>query len=145
MKAAGYFRLASARRDLVLGQQQRAFLDYCDRQGFEVVATFSEEASAEGQPAFAALIDFLARPEKGFVVLVADSPATLADDPGGAAARFLEIESLGARVQFMSCEGDSLDAVLASWQNSSAAGLGERVRSAMHKKAGRGAGLGRPA
>src|SRR5439155_11666257 len=88
--------------------------------------------------------DFLRRPEKGFVVLVAESPEVLADEPASAAARFLEVESLGARVQFMAIEGDPLEAVLACWQGGAAAGLGERVRSAMHRKAVRGEVLGRP-
>jgi site-specific DNA recombinase len=143
MIAAGYFRQA-AKRGPSLALQQRAFLDYCERQGYEVAATFTEDGAGDGQTAFAALVEFLRRPEKGFVVLVADSPAVFADEPGSAAARFLEIESLGARVQFMTGEADPLEAVLAGWQNGSAAGLGDRVRSAMHRKAIRGEVLGRP-
>jgi len=142
MIAAGYFRQA-AKKGIPLSQQQRAFLDYCDHQGYEVAATFTEDG-VHGQSAFTALIDYLKRPEKGFVVLVANSPLVFADDPGSAAARFLEIESLGARVQFIASETDPLDAVLASWQSSSSAGLGDRVRSAMHRKAVRGEVLGRP-
>ena len=69
MIAAGYFRQA-AKRGASLAQQQRAFLDYCERQGYEVAATFTEDAAGEGQTAFAGLVDFLRRPEKGFVVVV---------------------------------------------------------------------------
>lgn len=150
MKAVGYFRRtgtqASQRKDAPsLARQQREFLDYCERHGYEVAATFAEDGATEGQsPAFALLVDYLRQPEKGFVIVVAQTPRTLADDPNAAAARFLEIESLGAQAQFMSHEGDGLSAVLEEWSSGEAADLRDKVRSAMRRKAVRGEVLGRP-
>jgi site-specific DNA recombinase len=150
MRAVGYFRQASGsasnKRDaLSLARQQRAFLDYCEKQGYEVAATFSEEPSKEdSSTGFAQLVDFLRQPEKGFVVVIANSPATLADEPSTAGARFLELESLGAKVQFIAHEGDGLDAILEAWSSGDAANMRDRVRTAMRRKAVRGEVLGRP-
>jgi site-specific DNA recombinase len=150
MRAVGYFRQSGGQAPQTsdarsLARQQRAFLDYCERQGYEVAASFSEEPSREGSVgAFGQLIDFLRQPEKGFVVVIADAPQTFADDASTAGARFLQIESLGARVQFMLHEGDPLTAVLDAWTEGGAADLRDRVRSAMRRKAVRGEVLGRP-
>ena len=85
-----------APRATAIGRQNRRFLDYCEAQGFEVATTFAEEGKAPAA-AFAQLIDYLKRPEKGFIVVVVPEPATLADDAVVAAARCLQIERLGAR------------------------------------------------
>jgi site-specific DNA recombinase len=146
LKALGYFRQPAGDKSAdSLARQQRAFLDACERQGYEVAATFAEEAQTEDGPAFGALIDYLRRPDKGFVVVLAQSPEVLADDATTAAARFLEIESLGARVEFLAAgDGDSLSALLETWKRFQADGLGARVRSAMKRKAVKGEVLGRP-
>lgn len=149
MKAVGYFRQAGgqmSRKDSpALAAQQRAFLDYCERHGFEVAATFAEEPNRPGQSsAFASLVDYLRQPEKGFVIVVAYSPETLADEANAAAARYLQVESLGARVHFVTRPGDGLAAVLESWSSGGAADLRNRVRTAMRRKAVRGEVLGRP-
>jgi len=109
MKAVGYFRQPAGQRGgNSLSRQNRGFLDYCESQGYEVAATFSEDSEGEAAPAFAQLVEYLKRPEKGFVVVVAQAPAVLGDDANTAAARYLQIESLGGRVQFTSREGDAL-------------------------------------
>jgi site-specific DNA recombinase len=145
MRAVGYFRQPAGQRAAdALGRQQRRFLDFCDGQGYEVAATFSEEGQPDDAPAFAQLIEYLRRPEKGFVIVAAESPEILADDPSAAAARYLQAESLGAKVQFMSKDGDALSAILESWTEGQPKALGEKVRSAMRKKAVRGEVLGRP-
>jgi site-specific DNA recombinase len=146
VKALGYFRQpADDRSAASLARQQRAFLDACERQGYEVAATFSEEAqAAEESPAFGRLLELLRRPDKGFVVVLLQSPEVLADDPNTAAARFLEIESLGARVEFLTPDGDPLSALLAAWSRRQEDGLSAKVRSAMKRKAVKGEVLGRP-
>jgi len=145
MKAVGYFRQPAGQRGgNSLSRQNRGFLDYCESQGYEVAATFSEDSESEAAPAFAQLVEYLKRPEKGFVVVVAQAPAVLADDTNTAAARYLQIESLGGRVQFTSRDGDALSAVLEAWSAGQAASVGSKVRSAMHRKAVRGEVLGRP-
>jgi hypothetical protein len=128
MRAVGYFRepapaavRASGRPDSI-GRQNRRFLDYCEDQGYEVATTFSEESGSPGGPAFAQLIDYLKRPEKGFMLVISPSATTLADDVVVAAARCLQVERLGAKLQFMDGDGgaeaDPLATIVRSWSNS---------------------------
>jgi site-specific DNA recombinase len=146
MRAVGYFRPAGGRGDS-LAQQSRRFLDYCEAQGYEVAATFAEDAKTDGVPAFGRLIDFLKEPEKGFMAVVVPSATTLADELAVAAARCLQIERLGAQVQVMDGspkDKDALGAIIDGWTAAQAGGIREKVRDALHKKAVRGEVLGRP-
>jgi site-specific DNA recombinase len=156
MIAVGYFREPSRQaarqsdahaRPESIGSQNRRFLDYCETQGYEVATTFAEERGSTEAAAFARLIDYLKRPEKGFVIVVAPSPLTLADEAVVAAARCLQIEHLGAQIQFIDVtigEGDALGAVLEAWADTHNEELREKVRSALRRKAVRGEVLGRP-
>jgi site-specific DNA recombinase len=145
VRAVGYFRRPAGQRSAdAISRQNRAFLDYCERQGYEVVSTFAEEDEGREGAGFGQLIEYLRRPEKGFAVVVVQSPAVLADDPAAAASRLLQIESLGAQVQAVEGGGDPLSAVVRAWAEGAASSLSERVRSAMRKKAVRGEVLGRP-
>ncbi|MPZ48376.1 MAG: hypothetical protein GEU75_03530 [Dehalococcoidia bacterium] len=164
MRAVGYFReaapssVAKIRAESAprtgrapaaesIGRQNRRFLDYCEAQGFEVATTFAEEAKG-ATTAFGQLIEYLKRPEKGFISIVTPSPATLADDTVVAVARCLQIERLGAKVQFMDATAedgaDALGIVLESWSAGRDDGMRDKVRSALHRKAVRGEVLGRP-
>ncbi|HEY7465880.1 MAG TPA: recombinase family protein [Dehalococcoidia bacterium] len=154
MRAVGYFRepgAAASRqagRPESISRQNRRFLDYCEDQGYEVATTFSEESGSPGGPAFAQLIDYLKRPEKGFMIVIAPSATTLADDAVVAAARCLQVERLGARLQFIDdgagVDGDPLRAIVQSWSNSRSEEVREKVKSALRRKAVRGEVLGRP-
>ena len=151
MRAVGYFREASTRlgvRQETISRQNRRFLDYCEDQGYEVATTFSEESGSPGGPAFAQLIDYLKRPEKGFMIVISPSAATLADDTVVAAARCLQVERLGAKLQFIdgggASNGDALDAIVKTWSNSRSEEVREKVKSALRRKAVRGEVLGRP-
>jgi site-specific DNA recombinase len=155
MRAVGYFREPSAGvvkaqggQTESISHQNRRFLDYCEEQGYEVATTFSEESGSPGGPAFAQLIDYLKRPEKGFMIVVSPSPANLADDTVIAAARCLQVERLGARLQFIDGEngtdGDPLDSIVKMWSNSRSDEVREKVRTALRRKAVRGEVLGRP-
>jgi site-specific DNA recombinase len=154
MRAVGYFREPGAAASRQAGKpesisrQNRRFLDYCEDQGYEVATTFSEESGSPGGPAFAQLIDYLKRPEKGFMIVIAPSATTLADDAVVAAARCLQVERLGARLQFIDdgagVDGDPLRAIVQSWSNSRSEEVREKVKSALRRKAVRGEVLGRP-
>ncbi len=143
MKAIGYFRQPAGNGKASISKQNRGFLDYCESEGYEVAATFSEEPSEEA-PAFAQLMEYLKKPEKGFVIIVVQSPAALADDVGAAAARCLQIERLGGKVHFLGSESDPLADILQTWPRPGAEDVGDRVRTAMRRKAVRGEVLGRP-
>jgi DNA invertase Pin-like site-specific DNA recombinase len=147
MRAVGYFRESTAAPRSSIGQQNRRFLDFCEEQGFEVAATFSEDGK-QSTNAFAQLLKYLKEPEKGFILVVTPSPATFADDHVVAAARCLQVEHLGARVQFMeealSKYGDAMGAILANFGAVEEDGMREKVKTALRKKAVRGEVLGRP-
>jgi len=157
MRAVGYFREPSAAAIKAHGgslesisHQNRRFLDYCEEQGYDVATTFSEESGSPGGPAFTQLIEYLKRPEKGFMIIVSPSPVNLADDTVVAAARCLQVERLGAKLQFMdadadaAADGDPLDSIVKSWSNSRSEEVREKVKSALRRKAVRGEVLGRP-
>jgi DNA invertase Pin-like site-specific DNA recombinase len=143
MRAVGYFREAQGPR-ISLAQQNRRFLDYCEEQGLEVAATFAEEAR-NSNVAFRQLLDHLKRPEKGFLSVVVPSASTLADDHVVAAARCLQVERLGAHVQFMErpANVDAFDVILEDFAGRDN-GMREKVKSALRRKAVRGEVLGRP-
>ena len=101
--------------------------------------------AALAAPPSAQLIEYLKRPEKGFMVVIAPAPVTLADDAVVAAARCLQIERLGARVQFIDADparsGDALGAILESWAAATEDGAREGAqRPAPQGRPRRGAG-----
>ncbi len=144
MRAIGYFRGAGGGRSGdAIAHQNRAFLDYCEAEGYEVAATFSEDPS-DGTTAFGELLSYLKRPEKGFVIVVAESPETLAAEPAAAATRCLQVEGLGGKLGFVTDRGgDALGAILGRFKAADES-VGEKVRTALRRKAVRGEVLGRP-
>ncbi len=145
MRAVGYFRESTVGPRSSIGQQNRRFLDFCEEQGFEVATTFSEDGK-QTTNAFGQLLQYLKEPEKGFVLVITPAPANFAEDHVVAAARCLQIEHLGARVQFMDGlkDGDALQAILANFTAGHEDGMREKVKTALRKKAVRGEVLGRP-
>lgn len=146
MNAVGYFREVQGSKGPSIAQQNRQFLDYCERQGYDVARTFAEDSKAAGQPAFAQLVEYLKKPEKGFLIVIAPGLTTISVEVTEAAARCLQIERLGARLQLLDQpEGaDPLDTVLATWSGSQKDSMREKVRDALRRKAVRGEVLGRP-
>ena len=73
MKAVGYFREAAPGRQgaTSLADQSKGFLEFCQDRGYEVIASFVDGAGDEDdrRPGFRQLVDFLRRPEKGFLRL----------------------------------------------------------------------------
>ncbi len=147
MKAVGYFvegaSRGGARRSV--GEQNRAFLDFCSRQGYEVAGTFLE-TDAQGEDAgFRQMLHFLQREDRGFTVVVVDALGALGPDLGRAAMRLLTIENCG--VQVVSCQTGREVAreLVTTWADrGDGTPVSERVRAAMRRKAIRGEVLGRP-
>jgi site-specific DNA recombinase len=148
VKAVGYFREAAPAKQgaTSLADQSRAFLDFCQNRGYEAVASFVDGARDEddGRPGFRQLVEFLRRPEKGFVMVVTPSMESLGHDLREAARSWFQLQGLGAQVLFMDGDEDPTDRLLDKWEKGSEARLGERVRSAMRRKAVKGEVLGRP-
>ena len=146
MNAVGYFveggRRNGARRSI--GDQNRAFLDFCNRQGYEVAGTFLDtEGSAGG--GFRQMLQFLRRSDRGFAVVAVDNPAILGPDLGVAAMKLLEVEATGVSVYSAHTGRELARELVSTWaERGEDTPVSERVRNAMRRKAVRGEVLGRP-
>jgi DNA invertase Pin-like site-specific DNA recombinase len=143
MRAIGYFREAPGA--VTLAQQNKAFLDFCERQGYDVAGTFVDGNGSNGTaPGFRQLLSFLKGGEKGFVVVVVPGIESLGADLRDAVRRYFQLEGLGAQVAPMS-GGDATDGLLTAWSaQDGGSRLSDRVRAAMRRKAVKGEVLGRP-
>lgn len=146
MRAVGYFRESSGGKSATLADQNKHFLEYCQQEGYEVVASFVEGSAGEdgARTGFRQLVEFLRRPEKGFVVVVTPSIESLGRDLREAARSWLQLESLGARVILMEGEGEPTGRFLSAWLSNGGGQLSDKVRSAMRRKAVKGEVMGRP-
>lgn len=145
MRAIGYFR-ESAQRGESLAQQNKAFLEFCEREGYEVVGSFVDGASSNGRaPGFRQLVALLREHDQGFVVVVVPSIEALGGDLRDAARRLFQIEALGAHLAPMTGTADPAADLVSAWGAQDAnSRLSDRVRAAMRKKAVKGEVLGRP-
>ena len=148
MKAVGYFvegaRRGGAKRPI--GEQNRAFLDFCGREGYEVAATFLDVEGQEGEETgFRQMIGFLQREGRGFTVVVVDGLGTLGHDLGQAAMKLLTIENTGVQVLSAQTGREAARELVSTWADKGeGTPVSERVRTAMRRKAVRGEVLGRP-
>ncbi|MBN9494869.1 recombinase family protein [bacterium] len=147
MDAIGYFA-EGARRGATkrsIGSQNRAFLDFCTREGYEVAATFLDTAAHDERPGFEQLLAFLARDDRGFTLVAIDSLTALGKDLGHAALRLLAIENHGVHVLTTDGGGPALNQLVHTWADrGDGTPVSEKVRAAMRRKAVRGEVLGRP-
>jgi site-specific DNA recombinase len=145
MRAIGYFR-ESGQHGGTLAQQNKAFLEFCQREGYEVAGTFADGASTNGHaPGFRQLLAYLREPDQGVIVVVVPSVAALGDDLLDAARRYFQLEGLGARVAPIAGGTDAAGDIVSAWAaQDGSARLSDRVRAAMRKKAIKGEVLGRP-
>jgi DNA invertase Pin-like site-specific DNA recombinase len=143
MKAVGYFKEA-ARADRTLAQQNKAFLEFCSRNGHEPAGTFADGSSSNGAaPGFRELLSFLRRSEQGMLVVMADV-SVLGTQVRDTARRYFQLEGLGATVTLMDSAA-APDEFLTQWSSNDAGNtLGDRVRAAMRRKAVKGEVLGHP-
>ncbi len=148
MKAIGYFvegaRRAGARRPI--GDQNRAFLDFCTRQGYEVAGTFLDTDDREPDDSgFRQMLHFLQRSDHGFTVVVIDGLGSLGSDLGRAAMKLLTIENLGVQVLSAHTGRDAVRELVNTWADrGEGTPVSEKVRTAMRRKAVNGEVLGRP-
>ena len=148
MRAVGYFaeggRKNGSKRSIA--EQNRAFIDFCTRLGYEVAATFLETEDARGRDAgFAQMLAFLSRADRGFTVVAVDSLGTLGPDLGQAALKLLEIEQTGCQVLIAHTGSEAFKELIETWADrGDGTPISEKVRSAMRRKAVKGEVLGRP-
>ena len=144
MKAFGYFSDAAA-DGATLAEQNKSFLDFCARAGYDAGDTFVEPAHPNGHAAgFRQLVASLRRSAAEAVVVV-PAVSSLATNPRDAVLRCYQIMALGAHVAAIDAGGPAReDELLASLHDAASEGAGERVRAAMRRKAVKGEVLGRP-
>lgn len=142
MRAIGYFRESSGEQ--TLAQQNRAFLDYCKREGLEPDMTFADTTASNGHGSgFRELIAYIRGSGNEYLIIVPGIDA-LGGDLAVAARRYFQLEGLGANVRPMSGGDDMAADIVAMWGAQDGNRLSERVRAAMRRKAVKGEVLGRP-
>lgn len=147
MNAVGYFAEGSRRNGAKrsIGDQNRAFLDFCNRQGYEVVATFLDTERESGDSGFQQMLSFLRRADRGFTVVAVDGLGVLGGELGRAAMKLLAIEATGVSAVSAHNGRDLARDLVDAWaERGEGTPVSERVRSAMRRKAVRGEVLGRP-
>ncbi|KAA0236988.1 recombinase family protein, partial [bacterium] len=148
MKAVGYF-VEGARRNKArrpVGEQNRAFLDFCSEHGYEVAATFLDTEDQEPEDSgFRQMLHFLQREDRGFTVVVIDGLGALGQDLGRAALKLLTIENLGVQVLSAHSGREAIRELVGTWADrGEGTPVSEKVRTAMRRKAVKGEVLGRP-
>ncbi|MDZ7726843.1 MAG: recombinase family protein [Dehalococcoidia bacterium] len=148
MKAIGYFiegaKHGGATRSI--GEQNRAFMDFCARNGYEVAATFLDTEGQDAQESgFNQMMSYLRRGDRGFIIVVVDCLGALGPDLGHAAMRLLTIEETGVQVFSAHNDEEAARSLVEAWAGrGDGTPVSERVRTAMRRKAVRGEALGRP-
>jgi len=154
-KALGYFLEAALPRAKASGEeappdsvaeQNRAFLEFCRREGYQVASTFIDNA-ADGaeRPQFQQLLEYLKHNRTSSCVVVVDTVDRLGADAMQAARFFFQIEGLGSHVVALDGEVDPGARLIEHLgRREPAVPVGDRVKEAMRKKAMRGEVLGRP-
>ncbi len=148
MKAVGYF-VEGARRNKArrpVGEQNRAFLDFCSEHGYEVAATFLDTEDQEPEDSgFRQMLHFLQREDRGVTVVVIDGLGALGQDLGRAALKLLTIENLGVQVLSAHSGREAIRELVGTWADrGEGTPVSEKVRTAMRRKAVKGEVLGRP-
>ena len=97
MRAIGYFREFAHERaeGNSLARQNETFLEFCGREGYEPAATFLDTAeSGDDRSGFRQMLNYLRRPEKGFVIVVVSGIERLGPDLKESARAFFECARL---------------------------------------------------
>jgi len=129
-----------------VASQNRAFLEFCKREGYQVAATFIDNTSDGAErPGFQQLIDYLKHNRTTGCAVVVDTVDRLGADAMQAARSLFQIEGLGSHVVALDGEADPASRLIERLgRRETGVPIGDRVKEAMRKKAIRGEVLGRP-
>jgi len=148
MRAVGYFAEGARKngQKRSIAEQNRAFTEFCTRHGYEIAGTFLDTEDEHGARAgFQQMLHFLAREDRGFMVVAVDSLGTLGADLGQAALKLLSIEQSGCQVLISHTGHEAFRELVETWADrGEGTPVSEKVRSAMRRKAVKGEVLGRP-
>ena len=128
-----------------LANQNDDFLRFCDANGYQPAAAFLDPTGGGDRPGLRQLLDYLDQPEKGFIAVVVSAFARLGQERAAAARTYFQIVARGAQILSIA-EGPLDDArLLQIWGEQNGDSLvGDRVRTAMRRRAVKGQVLGRP-
>ncbi len=145
MRAFGYFSEIRA-GGASIAQQNKAFQDYCGREGLTAADTFVESAPANGHaPGFRQLVARVRAAGADHCVVVLPALDALGAERKDAIFRFLQLETIGVRIACVSGTVPAGEEQLAAWLRADDGdSLSDRVRAAMRRKAVKGEVLGRP-
>jgi DNA invertase Pin-like site-specific DNA recombinase len=145
MKAFGYFGKATA-GGASIAQQNKAFQDYCVREGLTAADTFAETVPPNGRaPGFRQLVARVRAVGVDECVVVLPAVDALGVERKDAIFRFLQLETIGVRIACVSGAVLNGDEQLSAWLRADDGdSLSDRVRAAMRRKAVKGEVLGRP-
>lgn len=143
MRAIGYFRETES---LSLAEQSETFLEFCRGNGYEAAATFLDGRRESDLAGFRQLVDFVRQQaNQGFLLVAIPSLKSLGADPTEAAKRYFQLASLGVQTVSIEDGGDVSGSILEKWSDFRKNGnVGDKVKSAMRKRAITGEVLGRP-
>jgi len=145
VRAVGYFR--ERKGDKPLAEQNKAFLEFCQSNGYEAAAVFLDASrTPDDVPGFRQMVEFLrSRRQRGFLLVAVPDLGGLGENLTESARRYFQLSSLGVGVVAMDGSDNLEDDLLKRWAAARKNGrLGDRVRAAMRKKAVKGEALGRP-
>ncbi|MFH1485522.1 MAG: recombinase family protein [Chloroflexota bacterium] len=150
MKAVGYFLLDGSPGQGThssFTELERCFSGFCEQEGFEPVANFTDVASSPetGRPQYQQMLRYLRQPGREFTVLVVQHLEDLGQDAREVVQHILELEDLGSRVVCLDGSAEEpLARGLKAWTlRKRKQTMAERVKEGMRSKAIRGLGLGK--
>src|SRR5262249_4136515 len=140
MQAVCYLRALPAAS---LEDQQRAFLNYCERSALEVGPIYTEHAAGASAPEFRRMLRELGGERRGFATVVVATLGVLGPTVRDQARRYLQLEALALPLRI--ADGAEPDAaLLAAWEQRDARERRrDQVREGMRDRALRGEVLGR--
>jgi site-specific DNA recombinase len=143
VRAIGYFRETESGS---LAEQSELFLEFCRGNGYEAAATFLDSRREGDLSGFRQMVDFVRhQASQGFLIVAVPSLRSLGGEPTEAAKRYFQLASLGVQTVSIEDGGDISVAVLEKWTHfRKNGGVGDKVKSAMRKRAITGEVLGRP-
>lgn len=143
MRAIGYFRETESQS---LAEQSETFLEFCSGNGYEAAATFLDSRRQSDLSGFRQLVDFVKHQvNQGFLIVAVPSLKSLGTEPTEAARRYFQLASLGVQTVSIEDGGDISGPILEKWTDYRKNGtVGDRVKTAMRRRAITGEVLGRP-
>ncbi|HRC62484.1 MAG TPA: recombinase family protein [Dehalococcoidia bacterium] len=140
MQAVCYLR---ATPSTPLADQQRLFLDYCDRHGLEAAQVYQEDPGAANAPQFRRMLREQGGTRRGFSAIVVASLEVLGPTAREQARRYLQLQALALPLRI--ADGRDPDqALLSTWlARDPRERRRDQVREGMRRRALRGEVLGR--